>query len=94
MRMALLFASLLLAVPANAADGFITADEYQADFATAVPCEPVEGRKLWKGKEAFYIQAWLFYTGQSGALDDETADAIAFSENTPKVMAQYVAACE
>ncbi|RVH87736.1 hypothetical protein CN204_04185 [Sinorhizobium meliloti] len=92
MRMALLFASLLLAVPANAADGFITVDEYQADFATAVACKPVEGRKLWKGKEAFYIQAWMF--SSPGPLDEETASAIVFSENTPKVMAQYVAACE
>lgn len=94
MRMALLLASLLLAMPAGAADGFYTADEYQADFATAVACKPVEGRKLWKGKEAFYIQSWLFYTGQSGALDDESASVIIPSENTPKVMAQYVAACE
>ncbi|MDX0513328.1 hypothetical protein GOD47_01405 [Sinorhizobium medicae] len=94
MRMALLLISLSLAVPAFAADGFSTLDEFQADFATATPCRPFEGRKLWKGKEAFYIQSWLFYTGQSGLLDDESASVIIPSENTPKVMAQYVSACK
>lgn len=87
----LLLAVALLATPV-AAHGFTTADEFQPDFANARECRPIEGRRLWVGKMGYYIQSWLF--GASGALDDENASAVPFSENDKTALAAFEAACK
>lgn len=85
--------ALLFAAPAFAADGFGTTIEYRADFETASACNPIDGRKVWKGEQAFYIQSWLFQTGQSGVLDEESADAIPVKGNDKEALAAFEAAC-
>lgn len=83
--------SLLLVTPAWA---FSTVDEYAADFAKARECKPIDGRKVWAGKDAYYIQAWLFYTGQSGLLDDEVASAVPIADNGKDALEPFEAACK
>lgn len=90
MRLAALV--LLIAAPAMAADGFGTSMEFREDFKSAIACQPVEGRKVWKGKDAFYIQAYLFGKG-AGVLDDEYASAIPLKDNTEAALAAFKAAC-
>ena len=34
-----------------------TADALQADLQTAYPCKEIDGRKVWKGGLAYYIQS-------------------------------------
>lgn len=84
---------ITLAAPLSASE-FTTVDEFQDDFATAKECRPIEGRKVWKGERAFYIQAWAFQTGESGLLDDETASAVPFADNTPEDLADFRKACD
>ena len=91
MRLAALV--FLIAAPAVAADGFGTTHEYAEDFKSAVACQPIDGRKVWKGESAYYIQSWLFQTGQSGILDEESADAIPVKDNTADALAAFEAAC-
>lgn len=91
MRLAALF--FMMAAPAMAADGFGTTHDYAEDFKSAVSCKPVDGRKVWKGDKAFYIQSWLFQTGQSGVLDDESADAIPVKDNDKEALSAFEAAC-
>ena len=93
MRLATLF--FLIAAPALAADGFGTLPEYQKDFDAAVACQPMkDGRRVWKGRDAFYIQSWLFYTGQSGALDEESTDAVIKKDNPPETVAMFEEQCK
>ena len=84
---------LLLSAPAMAADGFTTVKEYQPDFDTAVQCKPVDGRKFWKGHQAYYLQSNLFYTSDSGALDKGSASVIAFKDVNPKLKKTFAEAC-
>lgn len=91
MRTAIFAVALLTAMPAWA---FTTVDEYQPDFAKARECKDIDGRKVWVGESAYYIQSWMFYTGQSGLLDDETASAVPFTDNEPTNLADFKKACE
>ena len=66
-----LLAFVLLSSPAFAADGFITAEIYQADFDNARECRPIDaGRRLWEGEQAFYVQTWA--GPNTDELDEET----------------------
>lgn len=92
MRAAIFAVALVAAVPAQA---FTTVDEYQPDFEKARECRDLEdGRKVWVGELGYYVQSWMFYTGQSGLLDDESASAIPFAENPPSNLAAFKQACE
>lgn len=86
----ILTALLLVTTPCWA---WSTVDEYSQDFAKARECSPIEGRKVWAGEQAYYIQSWMFRTGQSGLLDDETASAVPISGNTADALKSFVAAC-
>lgn len=90
MRTLIIFAALAAAAPAMA---FTTVDEYQSDFAKARECRDIEGRKVWVGERGYYIQSWLFYTGQSGLLDDESASVVPFAENKAEDLEAFAAAC-
>tara|TARA_R110002110_G_scaffold37601_2_gene124028 strand:+ start:7496 stop:7774 length:279 start_codon:yes stop_codon:yes gene_type:complete len=89
----LIFALALFSSPAMA-DGFSTVDEYQADFESARSCVSIDGRKVWKGKTAFYIQSWLFRSGSSGLLDDSVAAAVPVNGNPQGNLAVFVDACD
>ena len=86
-------AALLLLVT-SPAWAWSTVPEYEADFAKARECTPIDGRKVWAGERAYYIQAWLLATGDSGLLDDENASVVDVSENTPDALAAFTKACE
>lgn len=92
MRTAILAVALLAAMPARA---FTTVDEYQPDFAKARECRDLEdGRKVWVGELGYYVQSWMFYTGQSGLLDDESASAVPFADNPEANLVDFKKACE
>lgn len=71
-----------------------TVDEFEKDFETAKECRPIEGRKVWAGKEAYYIQSWFFRTGDSGLLDEESASAVAIADNDKEALQPFVEACQ
>ena len=89
----MILAVALLASPV-AAHGFSTVGEFQPDFEKARECRPIEGRRLWVGEKGYYIQDWLFASGDSGLLDDDHASAIPFSDNTKEDLADFEAACK
>lgn len=78
---------------AMAADGFSTIGELQSDFEKSSPCKEIDGRKVWKGDKAFYIQAYAFTTGQSKALSDDSASAVIKSDQSKDVIDLYERAC-
>lgn len=82
---------LLTATPCLA---WSTVPEYEWDFSKARECRPIDGRKVWAGTEAYYIQSWLFWTGDSGLLDDEAVSVIDITENTAGALERYAAACQ
>ena len=70
-----------------------TADALQADLQTAYPCKEIDGRKVWKGGLAYYIQSYV-YDGQSA--DDATdvaTDAALPTDNSPETMQEFEKAC-
>ncbi len=70
-----------------------TADAMQSDLQTAYSCKDIDGRKVWKGGLAYYIQSFVY--------DDETADdtanmatdAVLPEDNTPETMQEFEQAC-
>lgn len=92
-KLVVLAAIVFSPIAAIAADGFATVDELQPDFDRATRCHEIDGRKVWKGKEAFYIQAYLLTTGQSKALSDDAASAVVKSEQSKDVIDLYERAC-
>lgn len=86
--------ALLVLLASTPSWAFTTTEEFQADFSQARECKPIDGRKVWAGKDAYYIQAWLFKTGQSGQLDDEVAEAVPIVNNDQSVLSDFAAACK
>ncbi|MBP1881903.1 hypothetical protein [Sinorhizobium mexicanum] len=85
-----LFVASLLAptqVPSNVA----SVDDLQADFEHAVACEQIDGRKVWKGEIAYYIQSYV-YEGDATAQTD-AADAVLPGDNTPETVKEFERAC-
>lgn len=89
-----LLLAILIASPAMAADGFGTLKEFQPDLDKAVQCHPIDGRQVWKGEKAYYIQSCAFYTCGSGALSSDSADAIIPKNQSKKFMTAFVKACK
>ena len=87
------FLLVFMASTAIAADGFSTVPEFEADFDHAKPCKPLDGRKVWKGKTAFYIQALAFKTGQSGALSEDIASVVVKAEQQREALKMFEKAC-
>ena len=89
--------SIIFAVsvaPAIAGEGFSTVDQYQPDFATATECDRIDNRRVWAGKEAYYIQANALYSSESGLLDDEYASAVPLADNTADALSVFAEACD
>jgi hypothetical protein len=84
---------IALSVPAFAADGFTTDDDFQDDFETARYCGKIDSRMVWAGETAYFIQAWLFGTGESKQLSEDSASAIPISDNTPETLEPFSSLC-
>jgi hypothetical protein len=67
---------------------------YEADFEGARECRPVEGRKLWVGGKGYYLQANLFWTNQSGLLDDDAVSVVEFDDNSLDTLSTFAALCK
>lgn len=88
----LLAALVVLAV--SPAFAFSTDPDFADDFAKARECRPLaDGRKVWTGEKAYYVQAWLFTTGQSGQLDDDVASVVSLADNTTDALKPFADAC-
>jgi len=92
----LIFGLIMLAITAAtdaSAAAPPTADDLQADLQTAYACKEIDGRKVWKGGLAYYIQSYV-YDGQS--TDDATdiaTDAVLPADNAPETMREFEEAC-
>ncbi|MCA1440229.1 hypothetical protein I6F07_08390 [Ensifer sp. IC4062] len=89
MYTALFLASLL--APTTVFSNGATVEDLQADFEHAVACEQIDGRKVWKGEIAYYIQSYV-YEGDSTAQAD-AADAVLPEDNTPETVKEFEQAC-
>jgi hypothetical protein len=92
----LLFGLILMAATAAAdvsATEQPTVDAMQSDLQTAYACKDIDGRKVWKGGLAYYIQSFV-YDGQ--AVEDATdmaTDAVLPEDNSPETMREFEQAC-
>lgn len=92
----LIFGLIMLAITAAtgaSAAPSPTADDLQADLQTAYACKEIDGRKVWKGGLAYYIQSYV-YDGQP--MDDATdiaTDAVLPADNAPETMREFEEAC-
>ncbi|WP_275789268.1 hypothetical protein [Rhizobium gei] len=91
MLLGLIFMAATIISDASASEPM--ADAIQLDLQTAYTCKDIDGRKVWKGELAYYIQSYV-YDGQHG--DDATdmaADAVLPEDNTPETMREFEQAC-
>jgi len=86
---ALLIASII-ASP-NIALSAATVDDLQADFESAVPCQQIDGRNVWKGAIAYYIQSFVFEGDTPVATD--AADAVLPQDNSAETVKEFEDAC-
>lgn len=86
---ALLIASLV--APSGGASVTAGVDDLQADFETAIACRQIEGRKVWKGEIAYYIQSYV-YEGEAPTAE-EVADAVLPEDNAPETVKEFEEAC-
>ncbi|HTO29822.1 MAG TPA: hypothetical protein VL202_01380 [Pararhizobium sp.] len=92
----MLFGLILMAATAAAnvsATEQPTVDAMQADLQTAYSCKEIDGRKVWKGGLAYYIQSFV-YDGQEVADETDMAtDAVLPEDNSPETMREFEQAC-
>ena len=70
-----------------------TADALQTDLQTAYSCKEIDGRKVWKGGLAYYIESYV-YDGQADAdATDIATDAVLPADNSPETMREFEEAC-
>lgn len=86
-----ILAVLIFIAPVQAF-AFETVAEFQPDFAVAKPCKPIDGRQVWQGKKAYYIQNWMFW--KPGPVDPDTAGVVAFKDNKKSDLKPFAAACK
>ncbi len=91
----LVFCAALALAPfaATAADGFSTVDEFQSDFEKATPCKNIDGRRVWKGEKAFYVQAYVFATQKFKAFSEDSASVVDRDEQPAEIVELYEKAC-
>ena len=89
---ALLIASLV--APSTAVPASATVADLQADIEAAVACRQIDGRKVWKGEIAYYIQSYV-YEGDAAASADraEVADAVLPEDNSAETVKEFEEAC-
>ncbi|WEX79007.1 hypothetical protein PYH37_003981 [Sinorhizobium numidicum] len=86
---ALLIASLV--APSNTLSTSASVEDLQTDFETAVACRQIDGRKVWKGELAYYIQSYV-YEGEAAA-SEEAADAVLPEDNSAETVKEFEEAC-
>ena len=70
-----------------------TAEALQSDLQTAYSCKDIDGRRVWKGGLAYYIQSYV-YDGQStGDATDIATDAVLPADNAPETIQEFEEAC-
>lgn len=89
MYTALFLASLL--APTNAVSNVAMVEDLQADFEHAVACQQIDGRRVWKGEIAYYIQSYVYEGDATGQTD--AADAVLPEDNTPETVKEFERAC-
>ncbi|MCA1365952.1 hypothetical protein I6F15_00820 [Bradyrhizobium sp. BRP14] len=92
-----MFAALLIAslvAPSNTVSTSASVEDLQADFETAVACRQIDGRNVWKGELAYYIQSYV-YEGDAAASADvaEVADAVLPEDNSAETVREFEEAC-
>lgn len=70
-----------------------TTDALQSDLQTAYACKDIDGRKVWKGGLAFYIESFVYDGAQVDARTNIAADAVLPADNTPETMQEFEQAC-
>lgn len=73
-----------MASAASASD-FRTVPAFQADFSKAKACHEIDGRKVWKGSKAFYIEA--------SSLSEGAVSVVIRSENAKQAFTKFETAC-
>jgi hypothetical protein len=71
-----------------------TVDNLQTDFERAIPCaHQVNGRNVWRGTNAFYIESYVFLENSMDQTDIVGADAILRSDNSEDTIRAFETAC-
>lgn len=85
-------AAILVLMPMSAALAFEPdMPGYDADFAAAKQCKPIDGRQVWQGKTAYYIQEWLGYKA-GGPLDPDAVGVVA-KNSSKALLKEFRKAC-
>jgi hypothetical protein len=95
MRSILISLAIFIAAPAFA--GQLSDNPSQQELAQSTEvkqCRDIDGRKLWAGPKAYYLQAWQFKTAQSGLLDDDAVSVVSFADNKPADLDGLREACK
>lgn len=86
---ALLIASLM--APSDVVPTTATMEDLQSDFETAVACRQIDGRNVWKGELAYYIQSYVY--DDEGSASADVADAVLPEDNTEETVKEFEEAC-
>ncbi|WP_245292775.1 hypothetical protein [Pararhizobium arenae] len=70
-----------------------TAEALQSDLQTAYPCKDIDGRKVWKGGLAYYIESYVYDGQPTGTATDVATDAVLPQDNTAETMEEFEQAC-
>lgn len=92
MLLGLLFASIT-AIAGVSSVAEPTTDALQSDLQTAYSCKDIDGRKVWKGGLAYYIESYVYDGAQVDNRTNVAADAVLPADNTPETMQEFEQAC-
>lgn len=70
-----------------------TADALQLDLQTAYSCKDIDGRKVWKGGLAYYIQSFVYDDATPDDAGNMATDAVLAGDNSPETMQEFAQAC-
>jgi hypothetical protein len=70
-----------------------TADALQSDLQTAFSCKDIDGRKVWKGGLAYYIQSFIYDDETSDDAANMATDAVLPADNSRETMQEFEQAC-
>jgi hypothetical protein len=70
-----------------------TADALQSDLQTAYSCQDIDGRKVWKGGLAYYIQSYVYDDGTPDDAGNMATDAVLPEDNSAETMQEFEQAC-
>ncbi|URK88392.1 hypothetical protein LP421_14255 [Rhizobium sp. RCAM05350] len=70
-----------------------TADALQSDLQTAYSCKDIDGRKVWKGGLAYYIQSFVYDDEAPDDTANMATDAVLPEDNSAETMQEFEQAC-